>query len=102
MSLDRRITSNAFIAHEVEEECRERGLQWRFLGEKDQAMDIFLEEVERLPSSEIYVHKKEDCSELCKKRGVHLQYTVNTLNIDIDPSIRLYKIRFCQNDINWK
>ena len=30
LSLDRRITSSAFIMHELEEECRDRNLQWSF------------------------------------------------------------------------
>lgn len=67
--LDRRITSSAFIMHELEEECRDRNLQWSFMGTKEEAIDNLMGKIEKLRSSELYVHNKEDCSELCKKRG---------------------------------
>ena len=71
MLLDRRITSSAFIMHELEEECRERNLQWSFKGAKEDAIDVLMDKIEKLRSSELYniIHKEEDCSELCRKRG---------------------------------
>jgi hypothetical protein len=69
MLLDRRITSSAFIMHELEEECRERNLQWSFKGAKGDAIDVLMDKIEKLRSSELYIHKEEDCSELCRKRG---------------------------------
>ena len=69
MLLDRRITSSAFIMHELEEECRERNLQWSFKGAKGDAIDVLMDKIEKLRSSELYIHKEEDCSELCRRRG---------------------------------
>ena len=54
--------------HELEEECRDRNLQWSFVGTKDESTDNLMAKIEKLRSSELYVHNKEDCSELCKKR----------------------------------
>lgn len=67
--LDRRALSKAFFWHEIEEEMRERSLDWAFVGKVDEAKDDFLVYVEKCRRKELYTHNEEDCSPLCKKRG---------------------------------
>ena len=82
MLLDRRITSSAFIIHELEEECRERNLKWLFKGGKEQSCDTLMDHIEKLRSSELYVHNKEDCSELSKKRGrLNADFCIHVVNV---------------------
>ena len=39
------------------------------MGTDEEAIDNLMGKIEKLRSSELYVHNKEDCLELCKKRG---------------------------------
>jgi len=70
--LNRKIVSSAFYWYEVEDEIRERGIDWTFKGNKEDQLDSIMAEIDRLRCSELYKHTEEDCSDICKKRGMTL------------------------------
>lgn len=71
--LNRKIVSNAFYWYEVEDEIRERGIDWTFKGNKEEQLDSIMAEIDHLRCSELYKHTEEDCSDICQKRGMTLE-----------------------------
>lgn len=92
MKLFQKGTSWAFFWHEVEEEFRERDLQWIFRGSDNDALENALEEIEDLRQGELYTHHEESCSELCKAKGNNFfGYNVVLLKV---PLLRLLSFIF--------
>ena len=67
--LDRRVLSKAFFWHEIQEEIKERHVDWVFTGKTEESKDQFLDYVENCRRKELYVHNEDDCSSLCKEKG---------------------------------
>lgn len=67
--LDRKMVSSAFYSHEMEEELKERNLDWAFVGKLEDARDNFMEYIESQRRLENYAHPTENCSKMCKERG---------------------------------
>ena len=79
---DGRITSSAFIMHELEEECRDRNLQWSFVGTKDESIDNLMAKIEKRRSSELYVHTTRKIARNCAKlKGLNMFIYLCTVKI---------------------
>ena len=68
--ISRKIVSDSFYQHEIEEELRERGLSWTFQGDDNDALTSVLRQLNEIRSSEIYPHSDDQCSETCAARGL--------------------------------
>ena len=55
--ISRKIVSDSFYQHEIEEELRERGLSWSFQGDDNDALTSVLRQLNEIRSSEIYPHR---------------------------------------------
>lgn len=67
-TLERRLVSKAFYNAEIEQEIKDRKMNWVFAGNKEDDLDSFMAEIERIRSTELYEHKI--CPDSCKKRGL--------------------------------
>ena len=67
--ISRKLVSDSFYQHEIEEELRERGLSWSFHGDDNDALTSVLRRINEIRSSEIYLHTDAQCSEACAARG---------------------------------
>ena len=67
--LDRRVVSESFYWHEIEEEIRDRHLDWTFFGDVDKMKDDFMEHIDHIRRVENYTHPESDCSDMCKSKG---------------------------------
>ena len=67
LRLDRRLVSDGFYWHEIEDELKERNLHWNFVGNDDVALRQVLDKINELRQGELYRHKK--CSQQCKDKG---------------------------------
>lgn len=67
--LDRRVVADAFYWHEIEQEIRERKLDYSFKGTVDEMKDSFMEYIDGLRRKEKYIHTERDCSPMCKSKG---------------------------------
>ena len=52
--LNRKIVSNAFYWYEVEDEIKERGMNWTFKGNKEKQLDGKMAEIDHLRCGELY------------------------------------------------
>lgn len=68
--LSRKLMSSGFFWHEMEEEFRERNINWCFKGSDCAAMECALTEINNLRQGELYRHEEGNCSPLCKEKGV--------------------------------
>jgi hypothetical protein len=68
--MDRKIVSEAFYQHELEEEMKERKIEWTYKGDGEKQKDVAMEYIENLRRNEVYSHPESDCSRLCKDRGM--------------------------------
>lgn len=68
---------------ELECELRERELvdSLCFKGPIDQAIDNLFSQIESLRRNELYPHREENCSELCKKRVNYLLVSIFLLQV---------------------
>ena len=67
--LSRKTISSAFFWHEIEEEFREKRVDWCFKGSDSAAMEVALNEINDTRQGQLYVHQDENCSDLCKEKG---------------------------------
>ena len=67
--MSRKVVSDAFYQHEIEEELRDRGLSLTFHGDNNDAITSVLKKLNELRSSEIYPHSDAECSDACAAKG---------------------------------
>ena len=67
LRLDRRLVSDGFYWHEIEDELKKWNLHWNFVGNDDVALRQVLDKINELCQGELYRHKK--CSQQCKDKG---------------------------------
>lgn len=67
--ISRKLVSDSFYQHEIEEELRERGLSWSFHGDDNDALTSVLRKLNEIRSSELYPHSDAQCSEACAAKG---------------------------------
>ena len=85
-NIPRKLVSDSFYQHEIEEELRERGLSWSFNGDNSDGLTAVLKKINELQSSEIYPHPDDQCSEACAARGLiitnflHFCYLIRLIN----------------------
>lgn len=66
---DRKFVSSAFFRHEVEEEFRERNINWCFKGYDWENLDDALNAINDIRKGELYQHDEANCSTLCQEKG---------------------------------
>ena len=65
--LERRILSSAFFWNEIENEFKERGFDWTFIGNDEDAIQTTLDRLNKQRQGELYRH--DCCSPQCKEKG---------------------------------
>ena len=63
------MVSDALFWHEIEEELRERRMNWVFQGNDKASFETVLTKINEMRSTEIYTHEESDCSKMCKSKG---------------------------------
>ena len=66
---DRKFVSSAFFWHEVEEEFRERDIDWCFKACEWNNLEEALNVINDFRKGELYKHDEANCSTLCKEKG---------------------------------
>ena len=89
--LTAKMISSAFFWHEIEEEFRERKVDWCFKGSDSDAMEGALSEINDNRQGQLYVHEDRNCSSLCKEKGnlpVSILSILSSLNVAFISSLK--------------